>query len=103
MGNFVLVVEFEVQQGETERFQRLIAENAQASIATEPGCLQFDVARAENNPNRYTLYEVYRDRASFEAHGKMPHFAAFFAAAKPLIASQRAMRFERVSANAKGA
>ncbi len=101
MGNFVLVVEFEVKAGESERFLRLIAENARASVKDEPGCLQFDVARDEKDPHRVTLWEVYRDAAAFEAHGKMPHFSAFFAAAKPLIAAQKATRFERVSANAK--
>jgi quinol monooxygenase YgiN len=99
MGHFVLVVEFEVT--EPERFLSLIAENARASVATEPGCLQFDVARDEKAPNRFTLYEVYRDKAAFEAHGTMPHFAAFFAAAKPLISAQKATRLERLSANLK--
>lgn len=103
MGNFVLVVEFEVKPGEGERFAGLIAENARASVTTEPGCLQFDVVRDEKDQNRFALYEVYRDGAAFEAHGKMPHVAAFFAAAKPLIAAQKATRFARVAANAKNA
>ena len=101
MGNFVLVVEFEVKPGESERFLALIAENAKASVATEPGCLQFDVVRDEKDPHRITLYEVYRDAASFEAHGKTSHVEAFFAAAKPLIAAGKVTRFERVAANAK--
>ena len=101
MGNFVLVVEFEVKEGEGEQFLRLISENARASVATEPGCLQFDVVRDEKNAHRFALYEVYRDAAAFEAHGKMPHVAAFCAAAKPLITTQKATRFSRVSANAK--
>jgi autoinducer 2-degrading protein len=101
MGEFVLVVEFEVKPEAAERFLALIAENARASVSSEPGCLQFDVTRAEDASNRILLYEVYKDRAAFEAHGQMPHFAAFFAAARPMILSQTARRFERVSANAK--
>lgn len=101
MGEFVLVVEFEVKPDEVDRFHALIEENARASVANEPGCIQFDVTRAENDASRILLYEVYKDRAAFEAHGKMPHFAAFFTAARPMILNQRAQRYERVGANAK--
>jgi quinol monooxygenase YgiN len=99
--DFVLVVEFEVKPEEVERFLPLIAENARASVRDEPGCLQFDVTRSEETPNHIVLYEVYKDRAAFEAHAKTPHFAAFFAAAKPMIQSQKAQRLGRTTANAK--
>ena len=97
MGNFVLIVEFEVKPEDTTRFHALIAENARASVANEPGCLQFDVVCAEESPARLELYEVYADRAAFDAHIKMPHVAAFFAEAKPMIVSQKASRFERLA------
>ena len=103
MGPFVLTVEFEVKPENIERFHALIAENARQSVANEPGCRQFDVARAQDQPNRIVLYEVYDDAAAFEAHGKMPHVAAFFAEARPMIASQKAQRLERVAANGKPA
>jgi (4S)-4-hydroxy-5-phosphonooxypentane-2,3-dione isomerase len=98
---FVLVVEFEVKADEVDRFHALIAENARASVRDEPGCLQFDVTRAEDAANRILLYEVYKDRAAFEAHAKTPHFAAFFAAAKPMILNQKVERLARLAANAK--
>ena len=103
MGPFVLVVEFEVKPENLDRFHELIAENARKSVANEPGCRQFDVMRVQDQPNRIVLYEVYDDLAAFEAHGKMPHVAAFFAEARPMIASQKATRHERVAGNAKPA
>ena len=103
MANFVLIVEFELKPETAERFHELIARNARASVANEPGCLQFDVMRPQDSPNRLFLYEVYADQAAFEAHGKMPHVAAFFAEARPMIASQKATRLERVIAAAKEA
>jgi (4S)-4-hydroxy-5-phosphonooxypentane-2,3-dione isomerase len=102
MGQFVLVVEFEVKPESVERFHSLIAENAKRSVANEPGCRQFDVMRAQDQANRILLYEVYDDQAAFEAHGKMPHVAEFFREAKPMITEQKARRLERVSAAAKG-
>jgi autoinducer 2-degrading protein len=101
MGHFVLTVEFEVKPENVERFHVLIAENARSSVANEPGCRQFDVTQAQDQPNRILLYEVYDDVAAFEAHTTMPHVAAFFAEARPMITSQTARRLDRVAANAK--
>jgi len=101
MANFALVVEFEIKPEDADRFHAAIAENARKSVGEEPGCLQFDVVRAQDNPHRIMLYEVYKDLAAFEAHAKMPHVAAFFAVAKPMIMNQKATRLDRVAANIK--
>jgi quinol monooxygenase YgiN len=101
MENFVLVVELQFRPEDAERFHALIAENARQSVANEPGCLQFDVVKPDEGASRVLLYEVYADRAAFDAHTKMPHVAAFFAAAKPMILAQSATRCGRLAANRK--
>ena len=102
MGQFTLVVESEIRPETMDRFHKLIAENARQSVANEPGCRQFDVIRDRDAANRIVLYEVYDDEAAFELHAKMPHVAAFFREAKPMILGQKARRFERVTGSAKG-
>ena len=101
MENFVLVVELEFKPEDAERFHALIAENARLSVANESGCLQFDVVRPEEGASRVLLYEVYADRAAFDAHAKMPHVAAFFAQARPMILNQKATRCGRLTAARK--
>ena len=34
----------------------------------EPGCLVFDVAPSESDPNRFDVYEEFASEAAFEAH-----------------------------------
>lgn len=102
MAEFVLIVDFEVKPGSIDRFVELIEANALASVANEPGCLQFDVVRQQDEPSRVTLYEVYADETAFAAHRDQPHTKEFFAGAKDVIASQSARRFTRAAANAKG-
>lgn len=99
MDNFGLIVEFEIKPGSIDKFNELIAENARESVKNEPGCLQFDVLQDEANANRIVLYEIYKDTAAFDAHREMAHVKKFFGAAKEMIASQKAYRFKRVSAN----
>lgn len=77
MGGYVVMVEFQLKQGQAERFRNLIVENARASVRDEPGCRQFDVVIPDGTTDRVFLYEIYDDAAAFEAHKRSSHFAAF--------------------------
>ena len=41
---------------------------ARNSVALEPDCHQFDVWQDIEAPEKVTLYEVYENRAAFDAH-----------------------------------
>ena len=73
---FVIVVEFLIHADFVEPFGAAINDNARASLATEPGCRQFDVCRDPTDPALFFLYEVYDDEAAFQAHLRTAHFAA---------------------------
>jgi len=55
----------------------------------EPGNLRFDVLRHEEDPNRFMLYEVYRDKAGFEAHQKTEHYLRWKETVKDWMAQPR--------------
>ena len=97
MANFSLIAELQVTQESLEKFLPLLLANAQASVAREPGCLQFDVTQQTDDPTKFALYEVYIDAAAFEAHGKMPHVREFFAATKEVIVTRNARRLNRLA------
>ena len=97
MANFVLIAELQVTPESLEKFLPALLANAQASVAREPGCLQFDVAQQADEPTKFALYEVYVDAAAFEAHGKMAHVREFFAATKDVIVNRSARRLNRLA------
>jgi (4S)-4-hydroxy-5-phosphonooxypentane-2,3-dione isomerase len=97
MALFVLIAELQVKPDSVAKFVPLILANAQASVKNEPGCLQFDVTQQNDDPTKFSLYEVYTDAAAFEAHGKMPHVQEFFAASKDMIANRGARRLARLA------
>jgi autoinducer 2-degrading protein len=72
----------------SDRFRRLIAENARASVRDEPGCRQFDVVIPQGAADRIVLYEIYDDAAAFDAHRKTSHFAAFDRDSAPFVAAK---------------
>jgi len=63
-------------------------ENARNTIL-EPGNLRFDVIQQVDNPNRFLLYEVYRDEAGMNAHKETAHYARWRDAVAPWMAEER--------------
>ncbi|GJE60711.1 putative quinol monooxygenase [Methylobacterium trifolii] len=90
---FVVIAEFKVRADAMAAFLDLAHEDARASVANEPGCRTFDVAVAEDDPQTVVFYEVYDDRAAFDAHLETPHLARFRAGFPALIAEERPVRF----------
>ena len=102
MNRFVLIVEFQVKPESLAKFNELIAVNAKASVATEPGCRQFDVLRALDDPNRIVLYEVYDSEAAFKTHLEQAHTKTFLGQVKELVTKQTAVKLARSVAPTKG-
>jgi autoinducer 2-degrading protein len=93
---FAITVEFRLKPSATERFLGLVLANAATSLSEEPLCLRFDVltARDPARGGTVTLYEVYADRAAFEHHLATPHFRAFEAAVRDLVAEKSVLEFD---------
>ena len=85
MGRFVITVDFELHDGVMREFMPLMLDNAERSRTLEPGCERFDVLAPAQGGNHVFLYEVYKDRAAFEAHLKAPHFLDFAQKTKAMI------------------
>ncbi|SEO17307.1 putative quinol monooxygenase [Palleronia pelagia] len=76
--SYVVLPSFEVEDDKLDAFLAAARADATQSVATEPGCRQFDVCvDRSTSPARVTFYEVYDDRAAFDAHLETPHLAAF--------------------------
>ena len=77
-----------VKPDSREAFIEASLENARNSIQ-EPGNLRFDVIQQIDDPNRFLLYEVYRDEAGMKAHKQTAHYARWRDAVAPWMAEQR--------------
>jgi quinol monooxygenase YgiN len=85
---YVVTVEFTIKAGHAAEFLPAMIENARASREHEPGCRQFDVCVAPDNENAVFLYELYDDRAAFDAHLASAHFRVFDARVAPWVESK---------------
>ncbi len=85
---YVVCVHVTVEPDHVDAFVAATLENARAT-RREPGNLRFDVLRAREEPNKFMLYEVYRDESGMAAHKKTPHYAKWAEIANPIMQQKR--------------
>ena len=94
---YTITVSFELKPGAQDQFLPLITENAQQSRSQEPGCVVFDVCIVPSKRDYVFLYEVYRDRAAFDAHLASDHFKIFDRRTSDLVVQKKVAVLTRVS------
>jgi autoinducer 2-degrading protein len=85
---YVACVHVHVKPEHREAFVEATLDNAR-NTTQEPGNLRFDVLQQADDPNRFVLYEVYRDEAGMEAHKKTAHYARWRDSVGPWMAEPR--------------
>ena len=97
---YAITVSFELEEGASEKFRRLVAENARHSVALEPGCIRFDVLLPVTRTHEVFLYEIYTDQAAFDFHLASAHFKSFDEETRALVRKKTVNAFA-VDQNAK--
>lgn len=54
-------------------------------VRQEKGCLRYDLHTPKDGGCRFMLYEIWENKACFEAHGSAPHMAIYREAVKALL------------------
>ena len=73
----VMMVNAKVKPGKREEFLNVIQEDAESTTKNEPGNFGFYVIQNNEDPDRFFLFEVYKDQAALEAHRAAPHFLKY--------------------------
>ena len=89
MSAVALFVEFDIDPDQRDAFDALIADHAAKTLAGEAGCMDFQVHVAREDPNKFLLYELYRDDAALAAHRETAQLARFRAAAGPMMVARK--------------
>ncbi|MDH6116358.1 putative quinol monooxygenase [Kitasatospora sp. GAS204B] len=77
---FGLVVRFELRGQEAAAgFDELVARTIPGIKEHEAGTLAYVVHSVPEEPHVRVFYELYADRAAFDAHERQPHTMAFLA------------------------
>jgi quinol monooxygenase YgiN len=68
-------------------FDQLVSETIEAIRQHEPATIVYTSHRVDGRPLQRIFYELYRDRAAFDAHEQTEHTRRFLAAREPLLDS----------------
>lgn len=93
---YVVTVAFDIHPQHFEAFLPLLRENARAAVENEPRCRQFDVCTDPARPASVFLYEVYDDRAAFDAHLASAHFRRFDDVVREMVANKVVRTLQRI-------
>ena len=90
MSRISIIVEFSPKPGCHEAFAAHMRAHAQATLAEEPGCLQFDVMQPihdDGTPDltKLMLVEIYADMDAVIAHRANPRMPVVAAGSAPLL------------------
>lgn len=92
MPDFALLVTVRTHPGKGDELAALLQTAAAAAVREEPECHAFHVGRSEDDPDEFTLFEIYTNAAALEYHHAQPHFLEFAAAAGDLIVAKERKR-----------
>lgn len=85
VGSYGLVVRFTVKTGSEAAFDELAADMVRHVRESEPGTSLYLCHQVVGQPQQRIFYELYRDRAAFDAHEDQLHTRRFLAARDELL------------------
>jgi autoinducer 2-degrading protein len=85
---YVVSVTVYVRPEQVEAFIAATLDNAR-STRGERGNVRFDVLRAEDDPNRFLLYEAYHSKDDFARHQQTEHYLRWKVAVADAMAQPR--------------
>lgn len=88
---YCVAVTFHLHEEYFAAFKKRVIRQAQDSLEKEPGCSVFDIWTDAERPNEVFLYEIYDDRAAFDAHLASEHFKTFDAEVVDWVADKKVL------------
>ncbi len=85
---YVVCVTIFVKPPFIDQFIQATLDNAR-NTRLEPGNARFDVLQAEDDPNRFMLYEAYRAKDDFARHQQTEHYLRWKQAVADWMAQPR--------------
>ena len=72
-----VVARLRAAPGKGDALAALLVEQCGVIRRSEPGCLEYRIHRATDDPLQFIFYETYVDDAAFASHRASPHLADY--------------------------
>ena len=99
---YINAINLDIAPDQFDKFMAIAKENAAASTK-DPGCREFNIVVAADDPHHVMFFEVYENAAAMDFHRNTEHFKKFQAETKDMATKRDIRRFRSVAMNLKGA
>ncbi|WP_277182815.1 putative quinol monooxygenase [Caballeronia sp. BR00000012568055] len=96
----VRISEIEVVSQSVDEYQRILGEEAEASVRLEPGVLCIFPSAQRGNPTQIRILEIYANRDAYNAHIRSPHFQKYKTSTLDMVKSLRLVDMQAMDAKA---
>ena len=97
----VRLAELEIDAAQLDSYKAFLREEIETSIRVEPGVLTLYAVSIQGQPVQIRIFEMYADRAAYEAHLKTPHFLKYKTGTQDMVKSLRLLETDPVILGAK--
>lgn len=98
---YVRIAQLDVDPQRLADFNTVLQESVSTSVRVEPGVYTLYAVALKDTPNRFLVFEMYKDEATYNAHRETPHFRKFFEATQTMVTSRTFLDVEPVVLGAK--
>lgn len=96
----VRISEIAIVPADLQAYQRILEEEAAASVRLEPGVLCIFPMFEKDDPTRVKILEIYASRAAYEAHIQSPQFQKYKTSTLKMVKSLRLVDMQAIDAKA---
>jgi len=90
-----LTVILNIAEGQGDKYTAEWQKNAMRCRQEEKNCYIYVLDRAQDNPDKFLVYEAYEDEDALKYHISTPYFQAYRKATADLVKSREVMRWQR--------
>jgi quinol monooxygenase YgiN len=83
----VRIARLQIDSAQLGNYKSALKEHAETAVRVEPGVLTLYAVYEKNNPTHVTVFEIYANKAAYEAHLQTPHFLKYKASTKDMVKS----------------
>src|SRR6476659_5884213 len=71
--HMVRLAKLVIDSAQLDRYKIALKEGIETAMRLEPGVLTLYAVSEKEHPTHFTILEIYKDKAAYEAHLKTPH------------------------------
>ena len=85
--HMVRLAKLVIDSAQLDNYKAALKEGIETAVRLEPGVLTLYAVSEKDHPTHFTILEIYKDKAAYEAHLKTPHFVKYKTATKDMVKS----------------